>query len=295
MNDSSLIPYLKTQMINNFIPTVWSVKILKALEKFHIFGSSAVCNREYEGEIRDKGDSVKINSVGDITIKDYTRNADIDGAEELNDAGQMLNITEGKYFNFGVDDVDKVQANANVMAEAMSRAGYGLRDKVDLFVAANHVFVPTANLVGDDVTPIVPTKDDAYDYLVDLKVKLNEANVPAEGRFAIVPAWFEGLLLKDSRFVAAGTGRTDEVLRNGMIGRAAGMDIYVSNNTPNSAGTKYKVIAGHPMAYTFAEQIVKVEAYRPEARFSDAVKGLHVYGGRLIRPACWAVGTFNKS
>lgn len=282
-------------MISNFIPKVWSVKILKALEKFHIFGSSACANREYEGEIKDKGSSVKINSIGDITIKDYTRNTDIDGAEELNDAGQELIIDQGKYFNFGVDDVDKVQANANVMAEAMSRAGYGLRDKVDTFIAANHVLVPSANFVGTDSVPIVPTSGNFYDYLVDLKVKLTEANVPEEGRFCIIPAWGEGLLLKDSRFVAAGTSKTDEVLRNGMIGRAAGMDIYVSNNTPNTAGTLYKVIAGHPMAYTFAEQIVKTEAYRPEKRFSDAVKGLHVYGGKLIRPYAWAVGTFNKS
>lgn len=282
-------------MINNFIPKVWSVKILSALEKFHIFGSAEVVNRDYEGEIKDKGSSVKINSVGDITIKDYTRNQDIDGAEELNDAGQELIIDQGKYFNFGIDDVDKVQANQNLMTKAMSTAGYGLRDKVDIFVASNHVYVPVANLVGDDTTPIVPTKDNAYDYLVDLNVKLDEANVPAEGRFAIVPPWFEGLLLKDSRFIAAGTSKTDEVIRSGKIGRAAGMDIYKSNNTPNNAGTKYKVIAGHPMAYTFAEQIVKVEAYRPEKRFSDAVKGLHVYGGKLIRPSAWAVGTFNKS
>ena len=177
-------------MINNFIPKVWSAKILKALEKFHIFGSSACANREYEGEIQDKGSSVKINSVGDITIKDYTRNSDIDAPEELSDAGQELVITEGKYFNFAIDDVDKVQANANVMAEAMSRAGYGLRDKVDIFVAANHTLVPAANLVGDDTTPLVPTKDTAYEYLVDLGIKLDEANVPAEGRFAVVPPWF---------------------------------------------------------------------------------------------------------
>lgn len=282
-------------MINNFIPNVWSAKILVALEKFHIFGSPACANREYEGEIQDKGSSVKINSIGDITIKDYTRNSDIDGAEELSDAGQELVITEGKYFNFAVDDVDKVQANANVMAEAMSRAGYGLRDKADLFIAANHVLVPSLNLIGSDASPIVPTKADAYDYLVDLNVKLDEANIPSEGRFAVVPPWFEGLLLKDSRFVAAGTSATDERLRNGMIGRAAGMDIYKSNNTPNTAGMLYKVIAGHPMAYTFAEQIVKTEAYRPEKRFSDAVKGLHVYGGKLVRPYAWAVLTANKS
>lgn len=282
-------------MINNFIPKVWSAKILKALEKFHIFGSSAVCNREYEGEIKDKGSSVKINSVGDVTIKDYVRGQEIDGAEDLDDAGQELIITEAKYFNFAIDDVDKVQTNANVMAEAMSRAGYGLRDKVDKFLAAYHVEVPSINFVGDDTTPLVATALNAYDYLVDLKVKLTEANIPEEGRFAIVPPWFEGLLLKDDRFVAVGTSTSDNVIRNGMIGRAAGMTIYVSNNAPHTNGAKYKVIAGHPMALTFAEQIVKTEAYRPEKKFADAVKGLHVYGAKLVRPYAWAVGTFNKA
>jgi hypothetical protein len=281
--------------LQNFIPTIWSARILSALEKSHVFGQTNVVNREYEGEIRERGDSVKINSVGDITIKDHERNTDIEGAEELNDGSQMLVIDQGKYFNFGIDDVDKAQTNANVMGEAMKRAGYGLRDKSDQFVASSHVLVPASNLIGTDAAPIVPTKETAYEYLVDLNTKLDEANVPTEERFCVVPPWFEGLLLKDGRFVAAGTSKTDETLRNGMIGRAAGFDILKSNNTPNTAGTLYKIIAGHSIAYSYAEQIVKVEGYRPEKRFSDAIKGLHCYGGRLVRPYAWAVATFNKA
>lgn len=281
--------------IQNFIAIVWSAKILSALEKAHVFGQTNVVNREYEGEIKDKGDSVKILGIGDVVIKDYVKNEDIDDADELNDAGQTLNITEGKYFNFAVDDVDKAQANANVIGEGLKRAGYGLRDKADTFIASSHVKVPAANLLGSDGSPIIPTKADAYDYLVDLGTKLDEANVPAEGRFCVVPAWYHGLLLKDTRFVGVGSANSDAALRNGMIGQAAGFDVLKSNNAPNDNGTKYKVIAGHPMAYSFAEQIVKVVAYSPEKRFADAVKGLHVYGGELIRPYAWAVGTFNKS
>lgn len=266
-----------------------------ALEKSHIYGSAAVVNRDYEGEIREKGDSVKIQSIGDVSIKDYTKNTNIDGPEELNDGSMMLNITEGKYFNFAVDDVDKVQMNVAVLAKALNRAGYNLRDRVDQFIAANHSLVPSANLLGSDGSPIIPTSTTAYEKLVDMGVLLDNANVPSEERFAVVPSWFHALLLKDARFVSAGTAKTDEVLRNGKVGQAAGFDIYKSNNVPNTASTLYKVIAGHPMAYSFAEQIVKVEAYRPELRFSDAVKGLHVYGGKLVRPTCWAVGTFNIS
>ena len=81
-------------MLNNFIPKVWSVKILTALLKFHIFGSPAVVNRDYEGEIQDKGNSVRINAIGDITIKDYDKRVELDGAEDLNDAGQDLLFTD---------------------------------------------------------------------------------------------------------------------------------------------------------------------------------------------------------
>ncbi len=281
--------------LKNFIPTVWSALLLQTLAKSLVFGQPNIVNRDYEGEIKEKGNSVKINAIGDVTIKDYNRNEDIEDPEELNDAGQMLNITEEKYFNFGVDDVDKAQANTSVMTEAMDRAGFGLRDVADQFIAAHHIHVPSANLLGSDSVPIVPTATDAYDHLVDLGVLLDEANVPADGRFVTVPAWFHGLLLKDDRFVAAGTTMTDAVLRNGMVGQAAGMSVLKTNNTPSTAGTKYKVIAGHRIACSYAEQIVQVEAYRKEKGFKDGVKGLHVYGAKLVRPYAWAVGTFNKS
>lgn len=285
--------------IKNFIPQIWSARLLAALDKSLVYAQPGVVNRDYEGEISGAGDTVRINSIGDVTIKDYTRNTDIDAPQELNDAQSMLTITEEKYFNFAVDDVDRRQAQGSYFDEAMRRAGYNLRDKADQFVAAKYVDVPTANMIGDDTTPKVPTANTAgtafYEYLVDLGVILDENNVPREQRFAIIPPWCHGLLQKDERFVKAGTPSTDNVLKNGEIGMAAGFSILVSNNVPNTSGTKYKIIAGHPMACSYAEQIRKVEAYRPEKRFSDAVKGLHVYGAKVVRPYAWAVLTANKS
>jgi hypothetical protein len=266
-----------------------------ALSKALVYGQTGIVNRDYEGEIRDKGDSVKINSVGDVNVKDYDKTVDLDAPEQLNDASQMLLIDQGKYFNFAVDDIDNVQINANVMTEAQQRAAYKLRDKADQFIAASHSLVPTANLIGSDGSPITPTSANAYEYLVDLGVLLDEADIPSEGRFCIVPPWFHGRLLKDDRFVKVGSGASDAVLRNGQVGEAAGFSIMKSNNVPNTSGTLYKIIAGHSMAYSFAEQIVKVEAFRPERAFSDAVKGLHVYGGKLVRPSAWAVLTANKA
>lgn len=281
--------------LQNFIPTVWSALILSSLDKALVYGQPNVVNRDYEGLISQQGDSVKINSIGDVTVKTYTKNTDIDDPETFNDAGQMLNITEADYFNFAVDDVDKAQTNTSVMEEAMRRAAYSLRDVADQFIASHHVNVPAGNLLGDDTTPIVPTATTAYDKLVDLSVLLDEANVPMEGRFCVVPAWYHGLLLKDDRFVAAGTVVTDSILRNGMIGQAAGMNILKSNNAPNTAGVKYKIIAGHSIGFSFANQVTKVEAYRKEKGFSDGMKGLSIYGGKLVRPTAWAVLTANKS
>jgi N4-gp56 family major capsid protein len=284
-------------MLNNFIPTIWVARILAHLQKSLVYGQGGIVNRDYEGEIRQAGDSVKINSIGDVTVKTYTKNTDIDSPETLVDSSQMLNITESKYFNFAVDDVDKAQANVSVMEEAMRRAGYKLKDTADQFLAAlMHVAAPAANLIGDDTTPkSVTTAASAYEYLVDLGVLLDEANVPSEGRFVIVPSWFHGLMQKDDRFVKAGTMKTDDVLRNGQIGEAAGFSVLKSNNVPNTAGTKYKIVAGHDMATSYAEQIVKVEAYRKERGFNDGVKGLHVYGAKVVRPYALAVLTANKS
>lgn len=285
--------------ITNFIPQVWTGKLLNALDKALVYGQAGIVNRDYEGEIKQAGDTVKINSIGDVTIKSYTRNSDIDAPQELTDAQQMLTITQEKYFNFAVDDVDRVQATPDVMGEAMSRSAYGLRDAADQFIAAKYTEVPSANMIGTDASPKTPTANTAgtaaYEYLVDLGIILDTNNVPSEGRFVIVPPWFYGLMQKDDRFVKYGQPPQDAVLTNGFIGRAAGFDIAKSNNVPNTSNTLYKIIAGHPMAFSYAEQIVKVEAFRPERRFSDAVKGLHVYGGKLVRPYAWALLTANPS
>ena len=279
--------------LENFIPTIWSARLLAALDKALQYAQAGVVNRDYEGEITAKGDSVKINAIGDVTVKAYTKNTDIDNPETLQDGSQMLEISEQNYFNFEVDDVDRVQsASKDLVSEAMRRAAYSLRDKADQYIAASHSLVPAANLVGSDSSQVAAAADGkAYEHLIDLSVKLDEANVPTEGRWVIVPSWFHGLLLKDDRFVAAGTAKTDMVLANGLVGEAGGFRVLKSNNVPNTSSEKYKIIAGHPIAYSYADQIVSVEAFRMEKRFADGVKGLHVFGGKLVRPYAWAVGT----
>ena len=248
-----------------------------------------VCNRAYDGEVRSFGNTVKIASIGDVTVNSYTKDTDIDTPETLSDSDQTLLIDQQKYFNFVVDSIDRAQQNVDVLDEAIRRAAYALKDVTDQYLAGiMDNAVPGGNKIGTTGAPKIPTKDDAYEYLVDLGTLLDENNVPTYGRFAIVPAWFHGLLLKDDRFVRSGTVAGDHRLMNGEAGEAAGFTILKSNNVPNTTGSKYKILAGHAMATTYVEQVLDLQAYKPERRFGDAVKGLHVYGAKVIRPTALA-------
>jgi len=282
--------------INNFIPTVWSARILAYLDKAHVY--AACVNRDYEGEIQQQGDTVKINQIGPVTIGTYIKNTDIGSPETLTDAQQILTIDQAKYFNFAVDDVDKAQTKPKVMDAAMGRAAYGLNDNSDNYIGSLYTGVDAGNLVGSDGTPIsLPpsTPALAYEQLVSLAQKLDESSVPQDNRWCVVPPWFYAYLRKDQRFVGYGTQDNMTVLRTGRVGDACGFSIYMSNNVPNTTGTKYKIMAGHPMAIAYAEQIVEVEAYRPEKRFADAVKGLLLFGSKLIIPKATALLTANPS
>ena len=279
--------------ITNFVPTIWSARLLEALRNEQIYTSAAVINRNYEGEISAYGNTVKINSIGDVTVADYTKDTDIAAPEGLSSEQTTLVIDQAKYFNFLIDDIDKAQQNPKLMDAAMAQAGYNVAAVADNFVAG--LYVNAGLAIADDTTPFVPTATTAYELFTDARTKLTENNVPMSGRYAIVPPWLVGMLLKDDRFVSAGTVATDTVLRTGYIGKAAGFDIYESNSVPNTAGAKYKLQFGHPMAITFADQITEVEAYRPEKRFADACKGLHLYGAKVVRPKALLIATCNKA
>ena len=269
--------------ITNFIPEVWSAQLLSSLKKSLVYAGPSVVNRDYEGEIRDSGDTVRITSISRPTIGTYAKNSTTITPENLTDAQRSLLIDQAKYFAFEVDDIDMRQARdgGRLMAEAAQEAAYGLADVADQYVASLYTGVDAGNALG---TVSVTTADIAVTQLVALKVKLDNASVPQAGRFVVVPPWYHGLLLRDDRFVRVDASGTSEALRNGQVGRAFGFDVLLSNNAPNVTGDDWLVLAGYPGAISFAEQIVKTEAYRPENAFSDALKGLHVYGSKLVRP-----------
>lgn len=270
--------------ITNFQSTVWSTRLNESLKKNLVYGN--VVMTDYEGEIKEQGQTVKINSIGAVTIGTYDKSTGMGTPEELTDSSLSLTIDQAKYFNFRVDDIDKAQSNADILDGAIKEASYGLANVADQYIASLYVGVDSGNTIGNDTTPIVPTSSTAYDYLVDLGVKLDEANVPDIDRFVIVPAWVYGLLLKDARFT-----KDSAILATGYIGQVNNMNVFKSNNIPNTAGAKYKIMAGYKGAIAFANQIVNTEAYRPQAFFADAVKGLQLYGAKLIKPTGIAVTT----
>ena len=268
-----------------FIPEIWSANMLVSLKKNLVFGQPGVVNRDYEGEMKDQGDTVRIRSMGRPTIGTYTKTSTTIVPETLTPAERALYIDQSKYFAFAIDDIDQAQSPGGELEETLKEAMYGLRDVADQYVASLYTGAATANQLG---TVSVTTAALAYTQLRKLSVKLDEADVPQEGRWCVVPPWYHGLLLEDDRFVRVDASGTDQGLRNGIVGRALGFDVMKSNNAPFVTGDDYAVIAGHPMAISYAEQIAKVENYRPESGFSSAVKGLHVYGAKLLRPSALA-------
>ena len=272
--------------VTTFIPELWSARLLYALEKAHI--ATNLVNRNYEGEISNHGDTVHINTIGAITVKSYTKNTDIADPEVLSTTDQTLVIDQSKYFNFQVDDVDKVQAAGELVDTAMGRAAYALADVSDAYllgvIAAG---AAAGNTIGSAAAPVALTASNVYENIVKLKTKLDKANVPNTGRTIVVPPDVHSLLLLDDRFAKSTATAGQEALINGLVGRIAGFDVYMSNNVKTGTGTDtgktpyFEITAQITDATTYAEQIIKTEAYRMEKRFADAVKGLHIYGAKV--------------
>lgn len=278
--------------IDRFIPEIWSAVLLDALETRLVYAQPGVVNRDYEGEIENAGDTVRITSIGDPTVADYVPNSTSITPEELTDAQRTLVVDQLKYFAFKVDDVDKRQAKGDVMSTAMRRAAYQLAKVADTFVAGLYTGVVAANNLG---TVSVTTGALAYTQIRKLKLALDEADITEEGRYLAAPPWYYSLLLEETKFLDASASGSTEALRNGSVGRVLGFDLLQTNQAPNPTGDDYVVQAGVAEAISFAAQINQTEAYRPESSFSDAVKGLSVYGAKLVRPDHIAVVTASQT
>jgi N4-gp56 family major capsid protein len=278
--------------VDLFIPEVWSADLLVALRGAQVFGQPGISNRDYEGEISSFGDTVHIGRLTRPTISPYAKNVTNIDPQTLTTADDTLVIDTAKYFAFEVDDVDQrqVRDGGQLLSKAADDAAFGLADAADVLLAT----AMTANAGNVLTAGSAATADAAYKIVLALKLKLDKAKVPAQGRFLVISPEFHALLLQDNRFLDAAAYGSNTPILNGEVGRVLGFSVTVSLNIPaGTAGTlpavSNFVIAGHSMATTFAEQISKVEAYRPNNSFSDAIKGLHLYGMKVVRPEALAV------
>lgn len=276
--------------ITNFIPEVWSAAILEALRAKLVFPS--LCNRDYEGDIREAGDTVHITGYNDVTVHKYVRGQAITVDDVTDKEAAVLKIDQSDYFAFKVNDLDKTQAKADLTGKFTNSAAYNMMKNVENYISN----LMDAAVSTPAKTVSVGTPADAYLAVVEAGRKLDVQNVPDEGRWLVVSPDFYALLLQDSRFIE-GTEAGHNTLLNGVVGQVRGFTVVKSNNVPRKSASPdtQSILAGTNAAVTFAQQVSKVEAMRMQTDFADMVRGLDLYGAKVIRPECLTKITLNLS
>ena len=268
----------------NFIPEVFS-KLLQA--KFYSKSVlPEISNTDYEGEISGQGDKIVVRTVPAVTINDY---AGTITTQELTTAKVEMLIDKAKYYSFKVDDVLAAQADINMLEGASSDASEGMRIAVETDVLA--AAVTGATTIGSQTTI---TAANILENILVLAKTLDELNIPEEGRFIVLSPEFISMLKQSELRQAYLTGDATSPLRNGMVGMVDRFKVFQSNMvyTPGSgADSGYThVLAGHPKAISFASQFTNTETVRMESTFGDQVRGLKVYGSKVITPDALCVG-----
>lgn len=256
----------------NFKQTFWSKHIQHELEKKAILAE--FCNREFEGEAKF-GNQVKILGVGRPSVGNYT-GADIGAPENVNDSSTMLLIDQAKFFNFGVDDVDKAQSKPGLMEALMDEATIALALATDSYIASLAAFAGSAS-----ATTQVTTAAGAKTIIDAGILSLREADVQINDEVVIEIPPFMYQLLKD-KYIELDTANS-QMMKKGIIGYYDNARVRVSNNLYND-GTDYYGMIRTKKAIAYVNQIDKVEPYRPEGFFKDAIKGLSVFGAKVVRP-----------
>lgn len=268
----------------NFIPTVWAEAINRDLERAHVFVADT--NRQYEGDVKQKGDSVRILGVSKPTITTQTgKKITLNGAEDVADQSITLNINQVAYFNYKVDDIDKRQAVGGLMEALSKETSEGLADVMDKFVA-NMSLAKEAVVFNSTATAI--TKDNILTTIDDMLVKLLENDVKRSSKITLTLPPKMAMILKQA-YVDLDTDNSKK-LENGVIGKYNGILIKESNNCATDTSGNYMVQLKTDRAIAFVNPMTHIEPYRPENGFSDAVKGFILYDGIIARPKELIVG-----
>lgn len=270
--------------VTNFIPEVWSKKLLKIFDKNAVM--RPLVNTDYEGEIKNAGDVVKVRTFGDVDVNSYTRDMTI-SFQALTDPMQELTINQQKYFAFKVDDMDKAQSDVKILEGYTGRGAIAIRNVVDASLLSHYADAHADNIIGTSGAPIALTASNIYSYITQLGEALDNKNIDADGRALVVTPRIRRKLLNSTEFTRA-TSLGDKVVQNGYIGHVAGFNVHVSTNMAAVSGA-YPLMAFTKDFISFASQVDKVEHVRPYNMFADAVKGLYLYGSKVFLPEAGAV------
>ncbi len=288
----------------NFIPEIWSGKLIENFYDATVL--AAISNTNYEGEIRRMGDTVNIRTTPEITIKTYVKGQTL-SVENPDKPKIQLVIDKGEYFACIEDDVDKVQADINMMDTWSKDASERMKIKIDQRVltdilpdisalnkGANAGRISGNINLGTTGSPVAISKTNVLEYIVDVGTVLDEANAPESDRFIVIPAKMAGLIKKSDLKDASLTGDSVSVLRNGRLGMIDRFTVYMSHNLSVSSG-KFSIIAGHKMGFTFASQMTEMETIRSESTFGNIIRGLQVYGYKVTKPEALSQGIVTLS
>jgi hypothetical protein len=286
-----------------FIPAVWSGKLMEKFYDSTVL--SAITNTDYEGEIQKFGDTVHVRTRASLTIRDYTADGALVYERPSSDIIDFV-IDKGKYFGTVLDDVIKVQSDMDLMGQWADDAAEQLKIVIDTAVLASiPAGVVAANKgqtagrksldikLGVAGTPLIVTKSgannttqkDILDLIVDMGTVLDEQNIPATGRWIVMPIWAGGLLMKSDLRNASITGDATSPLRNGRLGEIDRFTLYTSNLLPTAtegAATASHIFAGTSHGLTFASQLTELETLRVESTFGTIMRGLQVYGHKVM-------------
>lgn len=273
-----------TTTYSTFIPEIWSKKLNQMLEKNCVMMQCV--NKNWEGEISQQGDTVKIITPADVTVSTLT--SDNITYTSLAPKSQDLVIDQKKFFAFKIDDVAKVQSNMDIMEAHLVNAKKAIEEVQDSYLLAMHTDVTESNTVGSESLPITLDKSTIYEHFVKLSLALKNSDAVHTGvrPWVVINPNIESYLLQSPEFIKA-YNVADETLRDGAIGRIAGMDVLVSTNLTD-IDNKYYVLAGTNDAITFASQLAKIERLRDKDSFSDLVRGLYLYGAKTVQPKALA-------
>ena len=273
----------------NFIPSVWSEGINRELERLCVFAED--CNRKYEGKVKKQGESVTILGVGKPTIKRIakaSRNKDIDSPEEIEDTSVIMYINQIAYFNYLVGDIDKAQAVDGIMDALEAETSEGLANEVDTYIASFAKDSSVVSLYANApkvVAKETSTAGEAYVLdVLDLAIqKLFENDVKESTKIVVtVSPRFYTILKKAYRFEDT---NNSEILKNGKVGMYGKVIVKMSNNVHKTdSGATDNIMIRTQRAIAFAKPLTHTEAYRPEKKFADAVKGYILFDAKVVRP-----------